>query len=129
MWLGDRVSQGGARAAAEAGVGPVTIGGDSAAVQLAGEMRDAKTLAPAGMDWRPARGQQAMLLETGDGERYILGTACDCRGLSPGEVRLRSGGNWLTLGPEGVFINGDMSLYGDVHIYGRLFLNGREIGV
>jgi len=105
MWLSNHTARSGGAAGARAGVGKVTVPGENTAVLLAGEQRELSVLAPAGLHWYPAAGTPVLELETGDGERFILGTAESPAGLQQGEVRLT----------------------GDLHITGRLFLNGREI--
>ena len=131
MWLSEQVHRR-SGSGPSAGVGGVTIGGESAAVMLSGEYRGLKALAPAGCHWRPGAGTQVMVLTTDDGERFILGAA-DEAGLSSleeGELCLKSGSCWLKLGADGaISAEGEVHVNGDVYITGRLFLNGTEIKV
>lgn len=131
MWLSEQVRRK-ADTAASAGVGGVTIGGESAAVMLSGEYRGLKVLTPGGISWQPSTGAQVMVLTTDDGERFILGTADGAGGpsLSEGELCLKSGDCWLKLGADGVIrAEGEIRMKGNVYITGRLFLNGIEVGV
>lgn len=129
MWLSEQVRRK-SGAGASAGVGGVTIGGESAAVMLSGEYRGLKVLSPEGFHWRPGAGTQVMVLATDDGERFILGAADEAAPLSldEGELCLRSGSGWLKLGADGVIsAEGEIHVNGDVYITGRLFLNGTEV--
>ena len=114
MWLSEKtaaVRQSGAAA----GMGPVSIGGPSAAVVTEGEHREVRTIAPLGMLWQATEDSDALLLETGDGERFILGCAVPARALADGEVLLYCGATELRIARDGV------------HVTGRLTLNGAEI--
>lgn len=128
MWLSERAAAGDGTPAAHAEVGNVTIGGREAAVMLSGERRNLGVISPQGVTWRPAAGTQVLVMETDDGEMYILGAA-DGGGcfesLGAGEVCLRSGDAWLKLGTDGtISAEGELHIDGDVYITGRLFLNG-----
>ena len=68
----------------------VTIG-DPAAVYLAGERRQVPICCPGGYAWRPAVGEQVLVLKAGqEGEQpCILGKAQEEKsGLQPGQVRI-----------------------------------------
>ena len=89
MWLSEERSR---KAAAEAAAewGMVTIG-DPAAVYLAGERRQVPICCPGGYAWRPAVGEQVLVLKAGqEGEQpCILGKAQEEKsGLQPGQVRI-----------------------------------------
>ena len=130
MWLSEQMRRKAAPASASAGVGGVTIGGESAAVLLSGEYRGLKVLAPEGVSWQPSLGTQVMVLTTDDGERFILGAAGGAGGssLGEGELCLSSGRSQLKLGADGaISIEGEVRMRGDVFITGRLFLNGIEV--
>ena len=124
MWLSEQMRRKGS-SGASAGVGGVTIGGESAAVMLSGEYRGLKVLSPEGISWQPSTGTQVMVLTTDDGERFILGAAGGAGGpsLSEGELCLKSGNCWLKLGADGIIsVEGEIQVKGDVYITGRLFL-------
>ena len=117
MWLSERSVGNRPRPGTEAGVGTVTIGGAAAAVLLSGENRNLGLLHPGGMQWQPEKNDQVMVLQTSDGERFILGTAAAGReALEDGEICLSCGDVKLKLGRDGI------------HMSGRLFLNGIEVG-
>ena len=48
-----------------ADTGTVTLGGDPAAVSLGGERRQVPVYAPGGYQWRPAAGDQVLVLKAG----------------------------------------------------------------
>ena len=129
MWLSEHTAAAGRAQHARAGVGTVTIGGRNAAVLLGGEQRNIGIIAPQGMQWRPAREQQVLVLETDDGERYILGAADPGGdGLGEGEICLKSGETWLKIGRDGsISAEGEVHICGDMYLTGRLFLNGIEV--
>lgn len=127
MWLSEQVRRKNA-GGASAGVGGVTIGGESAAVMLNGEYRGLKTLLPEGIYWRPGAGTQVMVLTTDDGERFILGTADeqDIPPLDEGELCLKSGKSWLKFGADGVIsAEGEIQVNGNVQLNGNILLGGR----
>ena len=115
MWLSERAANGGTHRGASARVGKVTLGGANASVLLSGESRELQLLTPGGIYWQPEADTQVMVLETDDGERFILGEAAAGRNLNDGELVLHCGETVLKLGRDGV------------RITGRLFLNGTEI--
>ena len=102
MWLSEKavVRE---NAGAGAKVGSVTIGGENAAVLLTGECRNLSVLSPQGVTWRPGAGTQVLVLETDDGEKFIVGAV------------------------DGGGTQGSLRLNGDVYITGRLFLNGVRV--
>ena len=100
-------------------VGPVHLGGDPAGVCLDGERRDLPVFAPGGYVWRPARGDQVLVLKTGaDGEApCVAGARCaEEYGVAEGEVLLYSGGTSIRLGMDGT-----------VSVTGKLLVNGKEV--
>ena len=129
MWLSERAGAGGGAAYARAKVGTVTIGGRNAAVLLSSEQRNLGILSPGGLQWRPGQDQQVLVLETDDGERYILGTADEGGStLGEGELCLKCGETWLKIGADGsISAEGEVHVCGDVFLTGRLFLNGVEV--
>lgn len=130
MWLAEKAA-GGGRGGVHAGIGTVTVGGGSPAVLLGGEQRGLGVLAPRGVGWRPEEGSQVLVLETEDGERFVLGEVDgggSFRSLAGGEVCLRCGTAWLKVGNGEISAEGDVHLDGDVYITGRLFVNGAPVG-
>ena len=127
MWLSERAAarpSGGIKAE----VGIVTIGGKETAVLLDGEYRALGCVAPGGIGWRPRVGDEVLVLETGDGERWILGQAGGgFDSLRDGELCFRCGDCWLRIEGDSISAEGDWHINGDVYITGRLFLNGVEI--
>ena len=118
---GKAASGGGAAEAAEIGV--VTIGGDKPSVMLDGERRNVELLLFPGLSWKPAAGQQVLVLRAGE-EYFVCGApgAEDGRGLAAGELCLKSRGASVT-----VKNSGEIELRGDVNVVGKLSVNGAEI--
>jgi len=105
--------------------GTVTIGGESPAVEGAGERRGLDIYAPGGYCWLPAAGDRVLTLG-GDG-RAVLGmpTGAAPDGMQPGEVYIKSDSGaslWLRR-------DGSIQLSGRVSISGSLELNGQQLGV
>lgn len=91
MWTSDR---GRKRPVEEpaADVGTVTLAEEQAGVYLEGERRWTQVYSPGGYGWRPALGEQVLVLKAG-GEREspcIVGRK-QPEGLKPGEVVVESG--------------------------------------
>lgn len=117
MWLAQqqrrRSKDGGSQ------VGTVTLGGDPTGVCLDGERRDLPVFAPGGYIWRPARGDQVLVLKTGaDGEApCVAGARCNgTYAVAEGEVLLYSGGASIRLSTDGT-----------VSVTGKLQVNGKEV--
>lgn len=103
-------------------VGQVTLGGDPAAVCLDGERRELPVFGPGGYIWRPARGDQVLVIKTGaDGEApCVAGTRCGgAEALREGEVLIRCGGASIHLTSGGQIL-----LTGDVRVNGKTVLTG-----
>ena len=116
MWLSETAAgKGRGNDNVRVGVGPVTIGGERAAVLLSGEVRDLSVVAPTGVSWTPEADSQVVVLETGDGERMILGTVAETGGAKDA-LTLRCGAATLRICRNG-----------DVCVEGRLLLNGVEM--
>ena len=142
MWLSERTAahtDSESEAAAGALVGTVTIGGEHPAVLLGGEYRTLGVAAPQGVAWQPETGTQALVVETGDGERFIVGVVegeSSAKGkngsgnepLAAGELRLNGKKVWLKLGDE-FSSSGVVRHNGDVYVTGRIFMNGRLVAV
>ena len=122
MWLAENAASGGG-AAETAEIGVVTIGGDRPSVMLGGEKRNVELLVFPGMSWKPAAGEQVLVLRAGE-EYFVCGTpgAESGNGLAAGELRLKSRGASVT-----VKNSGGIELRGDVNVVGRLLVNGVDI--
>ena len=113
MWLSQQLARRESEASGEISRGKVTIGGDSAAVMLQGERRELATLCPAGMSWSPAAGDDVVVLQSEDGERFIIGTVSSTLGnTAPGEVILKCGGNSIHISENGIELKGSVIING-----------------
>ena len=142
MWLSERTAahtDSAPETAAGALVGTVTIGGEHPAVMLNGEYRTLGVAAPQGVAWRPEAGAQVLVVETGDGERFIAGVVEDKGGdesksdndkktPAAGELRLNGKKVWLKLGDE-FSSEGIVRHDGNVYVTGQMFLNGIPVAV
>ena len=122
MWLSERAASGGGTAEA-AEIGVVTIGGDKPSVMLDGERRDVELLVFPGLSWKPAAGQQVLVLRAGE-EYFVCGAPGTegGEGLAAGELRLKSRGASVT-----VKNSGEIELRGSVNVVGDLSVNGAEV--
>ena len=122
MWLAEKAASGGG-AAETAEIGVVTIGGDKPSVMLDGERRNVELLVFPGLSWKPAAGQQVLVLRAGE-EYFVCGApgAEGGEGLAAGELCLKSRGASVT-----VRNGGEIELRGDVNVVGKLSVNGVEI--
>ena len=115
MWLSEQRRRT-ARGEETAEVGVVTLEGERTGVYLSGERRDLPVLGPGGYCWRPAAGEQVLVIKAGeDGEQpWVVGTACPAaEELTPGDVGIYAGG-------AAVVLRGD----GTVDLRGAVKLNG-----
>lgn len=117
MWLSKRNTELPAgEATAEDGV--VTLEGERLAVYAQGERRGLPVYGPGGLCWRPAVGDQVLVLKLGqEGEQCCVAGARQAmpEGLQPGELLFRAGGGaeiWLKN-------DGTVELTGDVRINGE----------
>lgn len=122
MWLAERAASGiGTAEAAEIGV--VTIGGDKPSVMLGGEKRNVELLAVPGLAWKPAAGEQVLVLRAGE-EYFVCGVpGADGGALAAGEICLRSRGAGVTVKNDG-----SIELQGNVNVGGSLLINGVDVG-
>ena len=122
MWLSEKAASGGGEAET-AEIGVVTISGDKPSVMLGGEKRNVELLVFPGLSWKPAAGEQVLVLRAGD-EYFVCGApgAEGSSGLAAGEIRLKSRGASVT-----VRNGGDIELRGDVNVVGKLLINGVDI--
>ena len=133
MWLSERTAahtDSEPENAASALVGTVTIGGEHPAVLLAGEYRTLGVAAPQGVAWRPKAGTQVLVVETGDGERFIAGAVEDdgdeTESPAEGELRLSGKKAWLKLGEE-FASSGIVRHNGNIYVSGNIYMNGRLV--
>ena len=122
MWLAEKAASGGG-AAETAEIGVVTISGNRPSVMLGGEKRDVELLAFPGLSWKPAAGEQVLVLRAGD-EYFVCGApgAESNSALAAGEFCLKSRGASVT-----VRNSGGIELRGNVNVAGSLSINGRSI--
>jgi len=122
MWLSRKAA--GRHEEETATAGSVTIGGDAPGVMTAGEIRGMGVWSPGGYVWRPAAGENVLVIKCGDGQRAVAGreTAAGPEGMKPGEVYIMAKGASLWLKNDG-----GIEISGNVNITGSLMLNGDEI--
>lgn len=90
-----------------AGVGEVTLGELPAGVYLEGERRWAQVYGPGGYCWRPALGEQVLVLKAGgEGEQPCLVGRRQQEELEPGEVSISAGQARIDLRPDGTLALG-----------------------
>lgn len=113
MWTSDRSRR---RAAQDplAGVGEVTLGQIPAGVYLEGERRWTQVYGPGGYCWRPALGEQVLVLKAGgEGEQPCLVGRRQQEELEPGQVRISAGQAKIDLHPDGtVALSGAVKING-----------------
>lgn len=135
MWLGQQAARNPVRSRAGAQTGDVTIEGERAAVMLDSEKRQIPTALPGGYFWKPQQEQEALVLRSGDGLRYVVGLLGEEEkhdlDIKPGEVAILSQGGVIFLLEEEIRIRTEecsVSIKdGSVSISGRLFVNGAEV--
>lgn len=118
MWTSDRSRKYQAGEPA-ADVGAVTLGEEPAGVYLDGERRFTQVYSPGGYSWRPAEGDQVLVLKAG-GEREspcIIGRRQE-GGLEPGEVSLSGAGGRASIRLRK---NGTLALKGNLTVNGEPF--------
>ena len=101
MWISEREWRRAVQARAAALAGEVTLAGDPAGVYLDGERRALPVFGPGGYVWRPAVGQQVLVLKAGErGEApCVAGAECGAQwALEPGEVLIHSGSAAIRIG-------------------------------
>lgn len=116
MWMAEGRTAAPWEEGAELGI--VTIGGNPAAVETRGEVRNLPVFGPGGYVWVPRRGQRVLVLKGGPGgEEQCLAAAeqGEVPGLLPGETALRVGKASLALRVDGrielkglIYLNGEL---------------------
>ncbi|WP_294552133.1 hypothetical protein [uncultured Pseudoflavonifractor sp.] len=111
MWLSERKKS---RGYGEAMVGQTTLGGDPAGAYLDAERRALAVFAPGGYVWRPAVGEEVLVLKQEGENSCVVGVRCG-GGLAPGEVLIHAG-----QGDAAVKLGND----GTVSLMGQVLING-----
>lgn len=135
MWLGQQAGARPTRSLAGAAGGDITIGGESAAVFLESEKRQLPCALPGGYFWIPEQEQEALVIRTGDGQRYVLALLDQQEkadlDIAPGEAAMVSAGGSIFVLEDRIKIVTEgctVTVKDDsVSISGRLFLNGIDV--
>lgn len=113
MWLSERKRD---RRADAAAVGCATLEGETTGVYLDGERREVGVFAPGGYCWRPALGQELLVIKGEDGPCAAGGR---CVGeVQPGEVLI-----YAARGGASIRLKND----GKIELTGRVTVNGTPI--
>lgn len=112
MWLSERKRGRGSDGAL---VGAATLEGETAGAYLDGERRDLAVFAPGGYCWRPAVGQELLVIKGADGP-CVAGTRSGA--VQPGEVLISAGS-----GGASILLKND----GTVELTGRVLVNGTPV--
>ena len=118
MWLSQQQKQAGQERPVD--IGPVTLTGETVAVELDSERRGLTVYAPGGYRWLPSVGQKVLVLNTGEG--LCVAGALSTERPSKGEVELCSGGAAVSL--DGT---GKVHLGKDVYVENDLYIDGEEL--
>ena len=96
--------------------GPVTISGERVSVELESERRGLTVYGPGGYRWRPAAGEQVLVIRTEDG-LCVVGTPCGT-GVETGEAGLvAQGGAAVTVKRDGrVLLSGAVEVDGALRV-------------
>ena len=116
MWTSDR---GRKRPAQEplADVGQVTVADEQLGVYLEGERRWVRLYGPGGYSWRPAPGEQVLVLKAGgEGEIPCVVGSRQQQQLKPGEVAISSGDGKASVR---LCRGGTLKLNGSVEVQGK----------
>ncbi|HJG87004.1 hypothetical protein [Pseudoflavonifractor capillosus] len=111
MWLSERKKGRGYGAAM---VGQATLSGDPAGAYLDAERRALAVFAPGGYVWRPAVGEEVLVLKQEGEHACVVGARCGGE-LNPGEVLIRAG-----QGNAAIKLGND----GTVSLVGQVLVNG-----
>lgn len=99
-----------------AGLGAVTLGEEPAGVYLEGERRWTEVYSPGGYSWRPAAGDQVLVLKAGsERESPCIVGRRQTGGLEPGEVDIVSGEGKSAVR---LYSGGELALEGQVTVNG-----------
>lgn len=97
-------------------VGYATLEGETTGAYLDGERREIGVFGPGGYCWRPALGQELLVIKGDDGP-CAAGSRCEGE-LLPGEVLI-----YAAKGGASVRLKND----GSIELVGRVTVNGRPI--
>ena len=111
MWLSERKR---GRGYGEAMVGQTTLSGDPAGAYLDTERRALVVFAPGGYVWRPAVGEEVLVLKQEGENSCVVGVRCG-GDLAPGEVLIHAG-----QGDAAVKLGNN----GTVNLMGQVLING-----
>lgn len=95
-------------------VGQTTLSGDPAGAYLDAERRTLVVFAPGGYVWRPAVGEEVLVLKQEGENSCVVGVRCD-GDLAPGEVLIHAG-----QGDAAIKLSTD----GTVNLMGQVLING-----
>lgn len=97
-------------------VGRATLAGNPAGAWLDGERRALPVFGPGGYVWKPALGQELLVLKSGPEEpACVAGTRCEAGELEPGEVTVRAGKGGAALKLKN---DGTLELCGQIYVNG-----------
>ena len=129
MWLSKQAARSDDRAPAD--MGTVTIGGDSPAVLTDSESRNISVISPGGYIWRPAVGDELLIIKNTDGEKCAVGAskAAAYDEVLPGEVLIYSKGAHILIKNDGdIEISGNIKVDGSIDAGGGVYSDGVKIG-
>lgn len=95
-------------------VGQATLSGDPAGVYLDAERRALAVFAPGGYVWRPAVGEEVLVLKQEGENSCVVGVRCG-GDLAPGEVLIHAGQGEAAI---------KLSTDGTVNLMGQVLING-----
>ena len=113
MWLSEKMAGSAPQDLPLAG-GVVTVGGQTPAVTVDGEERNARIASPGGYYWRPAPSDPVVVSRSGG--LTILGRLQENTPLSPGEICISTGRASIRLLPDGA-----------IRLEGEIFINGTKL--
>ncbi len=123
MWLSKKAAET-ARPERVADVGVVSIGASQPAVVTDGETRGLAVFAPGGYCWRPAAGEQVLVLKAGAADVVAGVRMMAADALAPGDVLIFApGGASIRLGADGT-----LALTGVVTVNGAPWTGGADPG-
>ena len=133
MWISRKMSEASRREEPYASLGQITIGGEETGVMTESEHRNIPMISPGGFVWRPKTGQNVLLIQTDEGEKFITGAMNKGNGtaLQDGEVEIYSECASITIQNNGLVtilgnlkLDGNLNVSGDVSIGGKLTVKG-----